>query len=597
MSTITYTTNNNEIAQQQLNAPPQQQQQQRYGRGGVLVGNQLNYRSNQLNYRSNYRGNQYTNRRRRNTNYYENRNYAYVPNYNRRRNNNNNNNNIFYNQNRYMNNNGGVFVQRQRRFNRSWSRNRLYQQRSRSRSIRQVRRGPRQIRLNDFMPKNLQGDCSQDSRNLLDDFNLNNAITTAPPDALPQRTIFTNNTNNTTQPFIVNQPNNNLTQQRTNTSSYRRRQRRYRQQQYQHQNNIDYNNRFEILNDINDIDNENEFDNNNDLVEIEINNNKNKIKNKNRNKTKKKIRIYLQPNRILKWFEESSKQSKNAISGRGNQAYTLATTSIYDEWIRNNYELQVWQEYFKLGTEKKFWAKEVIQRTKKRDNLINTRFFQKKIKRLTDEIAALSANISYLQIQLSTYWMHTTSEATTQKIVHTTAELTANLVTTTNANIPSLATTMSTIKNQTREPVDRLEKYILEYLHKCTQHVKKLAENRIQLAKAQMAEYKAFEDFQQIATPIHWNYNSTLKSKIKLWSTKYKNYRTITERIKLDLPPKFISKVDFNFKIDESIISQEEAQVLYNRMREITKNYRIEAMTLYEQTTAREYELLTNEMK
>ncbi|CAF3575540.1 unnamed protein product [Rotaria sordida] len=549
MSAVTYTNNNNnnnEILQQQqkqINAPPQKQ---RYVRGVVLVGKESYYRSNEFNYRcSNYRGNQYTNRRNNNS-YYRIRNYSY----NRNR----------YNNNNYYYYSGNTFQGRRRSF---------FRRQQRSRSNRQRRRGPRQIRLNDFMPKNLQGDCSQDSRNLPDDFNLNNAITTAPPDALPQRTIFTNNTNNTTQPFIVNQPNNNLTQQRTNTSSYRRRQRRYRQQQYQHQNNIDYNNRFEILNDINDIDNENEFDNNNDLVEIEINNNKNKIKNKNRNKTKKKIRIYLQPNRILKWFEESSKQSKNAISGRGNQAYTLATTSIYDEWIRNNYELQVWQEYFKLGTEKK----------------------------LTDEIAALSANISYLQIQLSTYWMHTTSEATTQKIVHTTAELTANLVTTTNANIPSLATTMSTIKNQTREPVDRLEKYILEYLHKCTQHVKKLAENRIQLAKAQMAEYKAFEDFQQIATPIHWNYNSTLKSKIKLWSTKYKNYRTITERIKLDLPPKFISKVDFNFKIDESIISQEEAQVLYNRMREITKNYRIEVMTLYEQTTAREYELLTNEMK
>ncbi|CAF3432996.1 unnamed protein product, partial [Rotaria sp. Silwood2] len=112
------------------------------------------------------------------------------------------------------------------------------------------------------------------------------------------------------------------------------------------------------------------------------------------------------------------------------------------------------------------------------------------------EIAALRANISDLQIQLTTYWTYTTSEAITQKLAHTTSELAANLITdrirqtTTNVgqatsfSIPSTVTTISTIKNQTRDPVDRLEKYILEYLHKCTQHVKKLAKNRIQLAKA-----------------------------------------------------------------------------------------------------------------
>ncbi|CAF4025044.1 unnamed protein product [Rotaria sordida] len=136
-----------------------------------------------------------------------------------------------------------------------------------------------------------------------------------------------------------------------------------------------------------------------------------------------------------------------------------------------------------------------------------------------------------------------------------------------------------------------------DYHYKCTQHVKKLAENRIQLAKAQKEEYKALEDFQQVATPIHWNIHLILKPKIKIWSTKNKNYRTITKRIELDLPPKFISKIDFNFKVDESIISQEELQILYNRMRQITKNYRVGTMTLYEQAQAREHEFLTNEIK
>ncbi|CAF1434005.1 unnamed protein product [Rotaria sordida] len=392
MSAVTYTNNNNnnnEILQQQqkqINAPPQKQ---RYVRGVVLVGKESYYRSNEFNYRcSNYRGNQYTNRRNNNS-YYRIRNYSY----NRNR----------YNNNNYYYYSGNTFQGRRRRRRRSF-----FRRQQRSRSNRQRRRGQRQIGLNDFMSQELQRDPSQSSVNLLEEFSLNSAITTAPPDALPQRTIFAYNNynNNMTQPFIVNQQNNNPIQQRTTTLSYRRRQ--YRQ------NNIYNNNsRFEILSDINDIDNENEVDNNNnDLVEIEIN---------NKNKTK----------------TDKNKKNKNAISGRGNQAYTLATASIYDEWIRNNYELQVWQEYLKLGTEKKFWTKEVIQRTKKRDDVIDTRFVEKKTKRLTDAIAALSA-------------------------IHTTAELTANLLTKTNANIPSPATTMSTIKNQTREPVDRLEKHILD---------------------------------------------------------------------------------------------------------------------------------------
>ncbi|CAF4356908.1 unnamed protein product, partial [Rotaria sp. Silwood2] len=88
-----------------------------------------------------------------------------------------------------------------------------------------------------------------------------------------------------------------------------------------------------------------------------------------------------------------------------------------------------------------------------------------------------------------------------------------------------------------------------------------------------------------------------LKSKIKSWSTKNKNYRTIGKRIESDLPPKLISKIDFSFKIDEAIISQEESQALYNQITQITKNYRIETMTLYEQASAREHEILTNEIR
>ncbi|CAF5187161.1 unnamed protein product, partial [Rotaria magnacalcarata] len=204
------------------------------------------------------------------------------------------------------------------------------------------------------------------------------------------------------------------------------------------------------------------------------------------------------------------------INSRGNQAYILASTTIYDDWIRNNYDLQVWENYLKMGTDDKHWAKEVIKGTKKRDDIINGRFVKKKINRLTTNITQASANISNLQVQLTTYWTQTVTSAITS------------------------TTSATTNSNRTREPADRLE-------------------------KAEMEEYKALEHFEQIASPTQWNAHLFLKSKMKQWSTKNKNYLTATKRVEYDLPPKFISNIDFTFKIDESIFNKDEAQTLYNQ--------------------------------
>ncbi|CAF3714385.1 unnamed protein product, partial [Rotaria sordida] len=155
----------------------------------------------------------------------------------------------------------------------------------------------------------------------------------------------------------------------------------------------------------------------------------------------------------------------------------------------------------------------------------------------------------------------------------------------------------TTVKNYVRKPVERIKKYILEYIHFCTQHVKKMAQTRIQLAKAQMEEYKALEDFEQIAILAQWNTHFLLKPKVKLWLTKNKNYQILSKRVELDMPPKIIDKVDFSFKIDESIISQDEVQAMYNQMRQITKDFRIQTMKLYVQSAARENEILSNEIK
>ncbi|CAF4313207.1 unnamed protein product, partial [Rotaria sordida] len=149
--------------------------------------------------------------------------------------------------------------------------------------------------------------------------------------------------------------------------------------------------------------------------------------------------------------------------------------------------------------------------------------------------------------------MQTISETTNQRLAQTTANLVARQLsvdrarqTTTAGNVGTntddeldtgttgtagaAPTTTATTKNHVRESVERIENYILEYIHFCTQHVKKMAQTRIQLAKAQMAEFKALEDFEQIATPSQWNIHFILKPKVKIWSTKNKNYQLLSKR-------------------------------------------------------------------
>ena len=237
---------------------------------------------------------------------------------------------------------------------------------------------------------------------------------------------------------------------------------------------------------------------------------------------------------MLRWLGDNSRSSKSAISSRGNQAYVLATGPIYDQWVRDNYEMQVWQAYLKMGIEQKHWTKEVVQRTKKRDDTINSRFAQKKINHFMDNIAQSSPTISDLQIQLNTYWLQLTTEAHAQEHAQATAELTSNMIieriglsnaaTETGSGLttsPTRETTTSTIiQVPSRDSIDRIEKHLLEYIYHCTQHVRKRAQSRIELGKVQSNEYKAFEDFEHIATPSQWGIHVLLKPRMKTWLQK-----------------------------------------------------------------------------
>ncbi len=75
------------------------------------------------------------------------------------------------------------------------------------------------------------------------------------------------------------------------------------------------------------------------------------------------------------------------------------------------------------------------------------------------------------------------------------------------------------------------------------------------------------------------------------------DYRIATKRVEYDLPPNFISKINLTFKIDEAILSKDESQSLYNDMRKLIKEYRVQAMSLLLKSITREREIVTNEIE
>ncbi|CAF4663397.1 unnamed protein product, partial [Rotaria socialis] len=496
------------------------------------------------------------------------------------------------------------------------------QRRSRSRQPprqqRQPRRnGPRQIQLNDFMPVQLRNRSSS-LANLPEEFQAFNSTTNAnnvPVDALPQRAIFarTTTTADSTQPFniavadnddeiqeqpIINNGRNQKRQTSTTTASFRRQQqRRIRQEQYR-RNGINTNNRFAVLAEDNNNNDGDDYDDD-DKVEDNVDNDmplRFLKKKNNNNRKRKKERLYLKHERIIKWIHENVPQ-KEIIDNSGNYAFVLASINIYDEWIRANYEVQVWQNYFKMATENKHWAKEIIQRTKQRDEIVNNRFIKNKINQLALIMAQSGASISDLKTQLRTYWSQVPSYKGSKAAIDALAQGTPTTTTSsTTESTTSKITATSLAPDRVRDKVDQVEKVIYKYLYHCTEHVKMSIENRIRLAKAQLDEFKALEDFQLASTPNHRIIHFVLKSKVKLWSTKNKNRTTILKRIELDLPPKWISKCDYNLKIDASMVSPQEVQEFYNRMKDLKRKNRIEAMTIYQDIATREYELINNEI-
>lgn len=397
---------------------------------------------------------------------------------------------------------------------------------------------------------------------------------TTTTNALPQRQQSTrnttndnndNNNNNGTQPFVVNE------HQNKTTSAYRRRQRRKHQQQI-NPNQINGNgNRFALLaglqSDVeSDIDENN--DNNNDKLALLNKKSKKKFNNNNNNN---KMPSYLHSIKILKHFKDDPLLQDNRTCD-ANKDYMLNSAPCHNEIIRAIYEIQLWKFYLTLGVESNHWAKEIVRRTKKRDNNVNRSFITKKMNQLLSIINRNRSTISELQIQLTDYW---TQISTRRKAARS---------------------SISTSHQRLSTDIEQFDNSIKNYIKDCTKHVKNMIETRIQLAKVEMEEYNALTDFQKSADPLHWHIHLSLKPKIKAWSVKNKNNRIAQERITHNLLPKFINNVNLDFKIDESALTVHEVHAAYNKMHVITHTYRTDAMQLYVKMSALESDSVKNEI-
>ncbi|CAF1427510.1 unnamed protein product [Rotaria sordida] len=307
-----------------------------------------------------------------------------------------------------------------------------------------------------------------------------------------------------------------------------------------------------------------------DTEEEDINNN-NQINeqpllfknNKKKNNNKTKGHSYLSHNRVLTYFKNNDNVPKDFL-----------------ELLQDNRTCD--------GKDYNHWAKEIIQRTKKCDDNENIRFVEKKINHLSFQILQARAAISKLQIQFSDYWTQISLRKKTTKHPNTRAQ-------TTNETTTSSSTSTTTMPHMAFE-IDQFEKLVADYIKDCIQHLKKICETRILLAKAQMERYKALEDFEQVSTTSQMNIHVILKPKMKICSIKNENFHIAQKSVQYNLPPKFITKTELSFKIDESMLKPTDIQTIYNDMRQITNELCRKSMELNCGVAAREFYTIKNEI-
>ncbi|CAF1488377.1 unnamed protein product [Adineta steineri] len=195
-----------------------------------------------------------------------------------------------------------------------------------------------------------------------------------------------------------------------------------------------------------------------------------------KNDGKTPIYPYLELDAVNKWFQANTHDIFNVLSKPYIRGYMLGASIFHDEWYRNSYELSVWEEYLKMGTEKKFWVEEVLRYTNTYNCNTNIRFIQTQIKKFNDIITISRNNFEDFQSEVLTYWNNDRTIPVRQ-------------LSTTSSSFNMEETITTTTQKPTIDSFIELNFSVQDYILQRTKYAKKLAETKIQLAQAQLEDF------------------------------------------------------------------------------------------------------------
>lgn len=267
---------------------------------------------------------------------------------------------------------------------------------------------------------------------------------------------------------------------------------------------------------------------------------------------------YLQGYKVLAYLKERVKSNsavKFDLTNAFNEVSTFAlqTVEVFDDWVLNNFEVQVWQKYYELGSNASHWAKEIVNSTHSRETAKNTAFCEKKIAYYTS-LCCDANNI------LTRYTKDLESE-------------------------------LSTIITNPKNVAKRTHDLLLDYIKEATQGFSKTCVNRIRRASLEKEEWDALQAFESSASEQQKIYAKTFcKPTLKSYQKKRKHLELAAAHVEHDIVPKILPRFDFTLPVDESSLSSDQAQANREQMHKLSRDFRLRAAELHLKIAREEFD-------
>ena len=280
------------------------------------------------------------------------------------------------------------------------------------------------------------------------------------------------------------------------------------------------------------------------------------------NRWNRKVKAYLQDYKILSYLKNRVEQEKLQKRLLRNEVdltefldvmytYAKGTVEMYDTWVYNEYETQVWRHFSDLGRKKNHWAKEIVDITHTREAARNMQLCEEKIARAT--AACFEAN---------------------------------SLITRKRTEcLSGLGTQVATVVEK------RVHDMILDYIKDATQGLSKMSINRMRRASIEKDEWDALQAFEKVASEQQKSYAKIYcKPTMKSYHKKKKNFDVVAAHIANDIIPKTLPHYDFQLPVDATSLTSEETRRYKESIQKLSKDFRLKATTLYLEIVKQEYE-------